>query len=91
MPAAAIPKAAPRPVWDCKMLNRAPTMTSSRRKLAGTLLLLALVVFYVFLATVLAAAVLPTAGPIAQLIYYAVAGLAWVPLAAVVISWMHRS
>lgn len=65
-------------------------MTSNSRRFAGTLLLLALVIVYVFLAMLVAAAVLPNAGGIAQFIYYAVAGLAWVPLAAVIISWMHK-
>jgi hypothetical protein len=65
-------------------------MMPGRRKLVGTLALLTLVVAYIFLAMVVAAAVLPQAGPIAQFFYYAVAGLAWVPLAAIVISWMHK-
>jgi len=35
-------------------------------------------------------AILPTAGAVAQFFYYAVAGLAWVPLAGVIIAWMYR-
>lgn len=53
-------------------------------------MLLGLVIGYVFLAMLVAASVLPGAGAVAQFIYYAVAGLAWVPLAGAIISWMHR-
>jgi hypothetical protein len=51
--------------------------------------LLALVVVYVLLAMVVGTAVLPNAGPVAQFVYYFVAGLAWVPLAGLVIKWMY--
>jgi hypothetical protein len=53
---------------------------------------MALVVFltiYVFAAMLLAAAVLPDAGGLVQFLYYAVAGLAWVPVAGVIVSWMY--
>ncbi len=65
-------------------------MTEATRKLAGTLMLVAFIVVYVLLAMVVAAAVLPRAGGVLQFVYYAVAGLAWVPPAAWIISWMHR-
>ena len=63
----------------------------NRRRLAGTILLLLLVVVYVFIAAIVGENILPKAGWVAQFVYYAVAGLAWVPLAAAVISWMHRT
>lgn len=66
-------------------------MISNTRKLAGTLMLLVLIVVYVFIAMLVAAAVLPTAGGVLQFVYYAIAGLAWVPAAAWIISWMHRT
>jgi hypothetical protein len=53
---------------------------------------MALVVFltiYVFAAMLLAAAVLPDAGGLVQFLYYAVAGLAWVPVAGVIVSWRY--
>jgi hypothetical protein len=65
-------------------------MTPSFRTFVGTILLVVLLIVYVFVAMLVAVAVLPTAGAIAQFFYYAVAGLAWVPLAAVIISWMYR-
>jgi hypothetical protein len=58
--------------------------------LAGTLLLLAFVIVYVLAAMLVAAAVLPEANIVAQFVYYAIAGLAWVPVAGLIISWMHR-
>lgn len=65
-------------------------MRPNGRKLVGTLMLLTLVIVYVVLARDLALIVLPNAGAMIQFLYYAVAGLAWVPLAAWIISWMHR-
>ena len=66
-------------------------MISTRRRLAGTLLLLAFVILYVLAAMLVATAVLPAAGGLSQFAYYAVAGLAWVPAAAWIVSWMHRT
>jgi hypothetical protein len=39
---------------------------------------------------VVASAVLPGSGRVAEFLFYAVAGLAWVPLAAGIISWTYR-
>lgn len=66
-------------------------MTHSQRKLVGTLLLLVFIIVYVLLAMVVAAMVLPRAGRIAEFVYYAIAGLAWVPPAGLIIQWMHRT
>lgn len=65
-------------------------MNPGPRRLAGMLLLLAYLTVYIFAAMLVAAAVLPGAGGLAQLLFYAAAGLAWVPLAGWIISWMHR-
>ena len=65
-------------------------MRPNRRRLAGTLLLLVFVFVYVILAAIVGENVLPTAGGIAAFVYYAIAGLAWVPPAGFIISWMHR-
>ena len=64
-------------------------MRQRTRKLVGTVALLLLVAVYALLMTGLAAAILPNAGQLTQLVYYAVAGLAWVPPAAMIVSWMH--
>ena len=68
-------------------------MTALRlRKLAGAVMLLVLITVYVLLVTALSGTVLPLAGNgIWQFLFYALAGLAWVPPAALIVSWMHRS
>lgn len=65
-------------------------MMPGPRRLAGAFLLLLFIVVYIFAAMLVAAAILPEAGPWKQLFYYAIAGLAWVPAAGWIISWMHR-
>ncbi len=59
------------------------------RALLGTMGLLVFLLIYVLAATALALLVLPTAGRIAEFAYYAVAGLAWVPVAGLIIRWMY--
>lgn len=70
--------------------QRALAMNPGLRRLAGMLLLLAFLLAYIVAAMLVAAAVLPGAGGLSQFLYYAVAGLAWVPVAGWIISWMHR-
>ena len=59
------------------------------RALLGTMLLVGFVLVYVFAAMLLAAAVLPLGHGVAEFVYYAVAGLAWVPPAGLIIRWMY--
>ena len=67
-------------------------MSQKLRKLAGTIMLLVLVTIYSLLVMVLAGAVLPRAGnKLIELLFFVVAGLAWVPAAALIVSWMHRA
>ena len=67
-------------------------MPPRTRKLAGTIALLALIAVYALLAMA-AAIVLQVnhAGPLAELAYFAAAGLLWVPPAAAIIWWMQRT
>jgi Protein of unknown function (DUF2842) len=65
-------------------------MTASKRKLAGTLLMLVYLAVYAAIALAIAAILQVNAGRIAEWIFYIVAGLAWVPGAAWIVSWMHR-
>ncbi len=62
------------------------------RKITGTVLLLALIVVYSLIMMAFGATILPRASTnlLAQTAFYAVAGLAWVPPAMWIISWMHR-
>jgi len=59
------------------------------RALLGTMALVVFVTIYVFAASSLALLILPTAGRVAEFIYYAIAGLAWVPVAGLIIKWMY--
>ena len=65
-------------------------MNPGPKRLAGTVLLVIFIIVYVLLAMVAASAVLPNAGGVVQFVYYAIAGLAWVPPAAWIIAWMHN-
>lgn len=65
-------------------------MTHTQRKLAGTVFLVLFIFVYVLLAMLLAAAILPRANRFGEFMYYALAGLAWVPPAGLIIRWMHR-
>jgi len=65
-------------------------MTTRVRKLIGTILLLAMVAVYALIATAVAGVVLPESSKLAELAFYAMAGLAWVLPAGLLIRWMHR-
>jgi Protein of unknown function (DUF2842) len=60
------------------------------RKLIGTVALLALVIVWSLLAMALAQIVLVRANGVLDFAYYLVAGLGWVPLAMLLVSWMSR-
>ena len=60
------------------------------RKLIGTVALLALVIVWSLLAMALAQVVLVRTNGALDFAYYLVAGLGWVPLAMLLVSWMSR-
>ena len=60
------------------------------RKLIGTVALLTLVIVWSLLAMALAQIVLVRANGVLDFAYYLVAGLGWVPLAMLLVSWMSR-
>lgn len=64
-------------------------MSARTRKLVGTMLLLVVLIIYSLLVMLAAAAVLPDGGKIVEMIFYAVAGTAWVLPAAYLIKWMY--
>jgi len=66
-------------------LPRRPTT----RALVGTMALVLFLFVYVLLATIVAGQVLPAAGGLSEFLYYAIAGLAWVPFAGLIIRWMY--
>lgn len=65
-------------------------VSSSLRKLIGTLILVITVPVYALIAMVVAVAVLPGVNFWWQLVYYIVAGLLWVPPAGLLIAWMAK-
>lgn len=66
-------------------------MTLSQRKLIGTVALLLFLIVYALLAMVAAIILQVNASKAAELAYYVLAGLLWVPPAALLIRWMHRT
>ena len=65
-------------------------MNPGWRVLVGTIGLVVFIIVYVLAAMVVAMAVLPRAGGAAQFAFYAIAGLAWVPLAGLILFWTYR-
>jgi hypothetical protein len=66
-------------------------MRARTRKLVGTVLLLIVLTIYSLLVMLAAAAVLPAGGKIVELIFYAIAGVAWVLPAGYLIKWMYAA
>ena len=60
------------------------------RKLIGTVALLALVIVWSLFAMALAQVVLVRTNGVLDFAYYVVAGLGWVPIAMLLVSWMSR-
>jgi hypothetical protein len=65
-------------------------MSMRWKKFIGVFALLAIIAIYVLLVMRAAVAILPTAGPIEQFVFYAVAGMAWVVPVRYLIMWMNR-
>jgi hypothetical protein len=59
------------------------------KKFVGIFALLAILLVYALLVMSLAVRVLPTAGPIAEFFFYAIAGIAWVVPTKYLIVWMN--
>lgn len=60
------------------------------RKLIGTVLLIALVLVYSWLAVLVAVAQLSESGPLVHLAYFLLTGLLWILPAMAIIKWMIR-
>lgn len=66
-------------------------MTIRKRKLIGTVLLLAFILVYAMLALAVAVVLqVNQVSKLAELAFYAVAGLIWIIPAGAIISWMGR-
>ena len=64
-------------------------MTNPGRKLAGTIGLFVLLLVYVMLVMAFASSSLPAAGGWVAKLFYVVAGVGWVPIAMLLVSWMY--
>lgn len=60
------------------------------RKLIGTVLLIALVIVYAWLATTVAVAQLAESGPVVHFTYFLLTGLLWILPAMGIIKWMVK-
>ncbi|QPC45451.1 DUF2842 domain-containing protein [Kaustia mangrovi] len=65
-------------------------MPQRLRKLIGAIAMVGFLTVYCLTAMVVGATHFATAGSLAQLLYYVVAGLAWVLPAMLIIWWMQR-
>ncbi len=59
------------------------------KKFIGVFALLAIIAVYALLVMRAAVAILPNAGPVLELLFYAVAGMAWVVPVRYLIVWMN--
>jgi hypothetical protein len=65
-------------------------MPERLRKLIGTIVLVVFICFYALTAMTIAAAKLPGTSGLTQLVYFVVAGLAWVLPAGALVAWMVK-
>jgi hypothetical protein len=65
-------------------------MTQRQRKLVGIILTIIYIPVYSLLAMVLGVRLAVDQGKLVELIYFAVAGTAWLPLEMAIIRWMSR-
>lgn len=65
-------------------------MRQRTRKLLGTVLLVAWVAFYALLVMAIMHNAVRRLGPVGEPVFYALAGIAWIPVAMLVIWWMAK-
>jgi hypothetical protein len=66
------------------------SLTPSTKKLIGTIVILIWVPIYALIAMRIGISVLPDANPFVELLYYAIAGTAWIIPIGLMIPWMTR-
>jgi hypothetical protein len=71
-----------------KFADRA--MSTSLKKLIGTLVIVVWLLFYVFLAAGFGRMILPHAASYAAFLYYAIAGTLWIVPIGLMLPWMYR-
>ena len=60
------------------------------KKLIGTIAIIVWLPLYALVAMRVGVAVLPEVDPLVRLLYYAVAGTAWIVPVGLMLPWMHR-
>jgi magnesium-transporting ATPase (P-type) len=70
--------------------SQGSTMTQRTRKLVGTIVLFAFVTVYALVISVIAGFMQVRSSKVAEVLFYAIGGLAWVIPAAILIRWMQR-
>jgi hypothetical protein len=65
-------------------------MTVRRRKLIGTVAIVIYLIVYCLAAMVIGDAATMQWGGLGQALFFAAAGLAWLPLAMLLVRWMQR-
>lgn len=65
-------------------------MTIRVRKFIGTFAMLFWLVFYALVAMAIGGQYIVGKGMLAELAYYVLAGIAWLPVAMLIIRWMSR-
>jgi uncharacterized protein DUF2842 len=65
-------------------------LNPSTKKLIGTIFIIVWLPIYALIAMRVGIAVLPNAGGLASLLYYAIAGTAWIIPIGLMFPWMHR-
>jgi hypothetical protein len=67
-----------------------PALSPRTKKLIGTIAILIWLPAYALLVMRIGVAVLPDANPLVTLLYYAIAGTAWIIPPGLLLPWMHR-
>ena len=66
------------------------SLTPHIKKLIVTIVILLWLPIYALVAMRVGVSILPTAGPFVELLYYAVAGTAWILPIGLMLPWMNR-
>jgi hypothetical protein len=66
------------------------TLSPRTKKLIGAIALIVWLPLYALIAMRVGVALLPEASPLLTLLYYAVAGTAWIIPVGLLLPWMHR-
>lgn len=72
------------------MVDHMPALAPRTKKLIGVVFILVWLPVYALIAMRVGVAVLPQAGSLLTLLYYAITGTAWIIPIGLMLPWMHR-